>query len=238
MDVPTLKPALRNLILEALARDYTSKSCRDSIETGNHYQSLVLGDTRTDGFRTDRALFLDLIDFKGTRVLDLGSNLGELSRAARNRGADLVDGFEYDAFYLEIARAVNVLNETTRVSFYRRDITQSTAYNERYDIVLAMSVFVYIKDVLADIAAILTEGILVLETHRLDSAFRTIYLDRILPIFPYYRFLGQTEWGAPHEAREQRLVLAFACKEAPLSRYLKSMGRRIGGEARNASTQS
>jgi 2-polyprenyl-3-methyl-5-hydroxy-6-metoxy-1,4-benzoquinol methylase len=229
MGPPTLKPALRRLILEALARDYISISGHDSIETGNHYQSLVLGDTRTAGFRTDRGPILDRINFSGARVLDLGSNLGELSRAVRNRGAQLVGGFEYDPFYLEIAGLVNVLNGTTRVSFSRQDITRSTAYRERYDIVLAMSVFVYIKDVLADIAAIVDEGILVLETHNLDNSFRATYLDRLLPVFPHYRFLGNTEWGIPCGGQGKRAVLAFARCEDSLSRYLGSTEAESAG---------
>jgi 2-polyprenyl-3-methyl-5-hydroxy-6-metoxy-1,4-benzoquinol methylase len=224
MDLPTLKPALKDLIMEALARDYTSKSCQNAIETGNRYQSLVLDDIRTNGFRSDRAPFLDQIEFAGAHVLDLGSNLGELSRAARNRGAYLVDGFEYDPFFLDVARTVNVVNETTRVSFYRRDITRSDAYNERYDIVLAMSVFVYIRNVLADLASVLQDGILVLETHKLDSAFKSTYLDKITPVFPHYRFLGHTEWAASKE-EEQRAVLAFARRPNLLSRYLKSEGQ-------------
>ena len=86
IEIPTIKPALKRLILEALGVGYSSAG-KDNIATGNHYQSLTLGDERTAGFRTDRNPFLDQIDFRGKRVLDLGSNLGEISRAARARGA-------------------------------------------------------------------------------------------------------------------------------------------------------
>ena len=109
---PTIDERLRDVILEALAVSYISTSCKDEIETGNHYQSVTLGDVRTEGFRNERDEFLDMIDFRNKTVLDLGSNLGELSRAARARGAAVVDGFEYDPFFVEIACAVNAYNKT------------------------------------------------------------------------------------------------------------------------------
>jgi len=100
IEAPTFRPALRTLILDALALPYTSVSGKESIQTGNHYQSVTLGDERTEGFRSDRDVFLDQIDFRGRRVLDLGSNLGEISRAARARGAAAVDGYDSDPFFV------------------------------------------------------------------------------------------------------------------------------------------
>jgi hypothetical protein len=91
-----IRDQLRELILRALSINYASKSCHEGVLTGNHYQSVNLGEAQTTGFRTDRRWFLDRLDFEGKRVLDLGSNLGEISRAARARGARLVNGFEYD----------------------------------------------------------------------------------------------------------------------------------------------
>src|SRR5437016_1977446 len=140
--IPTLKPKLREAIVEALRDRYTAVSSKDSVETGNHYQSVTLGEERTHGFRSGRERFLDRINFDGKRVLDLGSNLGEISRAARDRGASLVDGYEYDPFFGEIARAVNAYNGTTRLSFYTADITDPMMYREHYDVVIAFSVFI------------------------------------------------------------------------------------------------
>src|SRR5712691_1055079 len=148
LEIPTLKSELKQLILDGLRRRYVSVSGDDGIETGNHYQSVTLGDERTSGFRSDRAAFLDQIDFRGKRVLDLGANLGEISRAARARGAAVVDGYEYDTFFVEIAQVLNAYNGTTGVSFYQRDITDPTAYDEHFDVVLAFSVFTYIHPVL------------------------------------------------------------------------------------------
>ena len=159
--LPTIKPALKKLILDALKERYTSVSSMDGVETGNHYQSIVLGDEQTAGFRSGREALLARIKFQGKRVLDLGANLGEISRAARNRGAALVDGFEYDSFFVQLADAINAYNSTDRVSFYQRDITDHTVYREHYDIVLALAVFIYVRDVLSTLAEI-TDGVLII----------------------------------------------------------------------------
>jgi hypothetical protein len=220
MNTPSVKDELKDLILKSLSFQYMAKSCKDSIETGNHYQSLALGGTRTTGFRTDRRGFLDKISFEGKKVLDLGSNLGEISRAARNRGACLVDGFEYDPFFLEIAHLVNAYNDVTRVSFYQRDITDAIIYKEHYDIVLAFSVFTYVHSVLESIAEI-TDQLLIVETHKLEGNLESGYVQPVLPYFPYYHILGESEWGVRHEASERRAVIAFAKQESALATALK-----------------
>jgi SAM-dependent methyltransferase len=209
MTRPEIKPRLKDLILEALAADYISESCQDAIQTGNHYQSIRLGDEDTTGFRSDRQEFLDRISFTDRTVLDLGSNLGEVSRSARRRGARLVDGFEYDPFFVDIANAVNAYNGMTRVSFSQTDITDPSVYVESYDIVLAFSVFIYIRP-LIDVIARITNELMVLETHRLDGNLKGTYLDPISRVFPYYRMIGESEWGLSHESSDTRAILAFA----------------------------
>jgi 2-polyprenyl-3-methyl-5-hydroxy-6-metoxy-1,4-benzoquinol methylase len=214
--LPSIRPELRALILKALDADYTSESCQDAIQTGNHYQSIRLGEEITTGFRSPRDEFLDRISFDGKRVLDLGSNLGELSRSVRRRGAALVDGYEYDAFFIELANAVNAYNGVTRVSFFERDITDQTSYEDEYDIILAFSVYIYIRDLLSMIAA-KTRELLVLETHRLDSNLEIEYLRTVQRYFPHFLVLGETEWGVVHDERETRAVIAFAKEPEPLS---------------------
>src|SRR5256885_11894082 len=100
VQAPTTREALKRLILDSLERRYTSESSKAGIKTGNHYQSIKLDGELTGGFRSDRAALLDRIEFAGKRVLDLGANLGEISRAARERGADVVDGWEYDPYFV------------------------------------------------------------------------------------------------------------------------------------------
>lgn len=219
MPAPDLKPALRDAILRSLEDPYQSRSCQDGIPTDNHYQSITLGSETTPGFRSVRDDVLDGIVLEGKTVLDLGSNLGELSRAARERGAALVDGFEYDRYFVELANAVNAYNGTTRVSFYQQDITSPDAYRERYDVVLAFSVFVYIQPLLALVTGI-TNELLVVETHRLEGNLAD-YLDPVAVHMPHHRLLGHSEWGLVGGDEGQRALIAFARSEATLERCVR-----------------
>jgi SAM-dependent methyltransferase len=207
---PTITPELRELILRGLAEPYISESCQDSIQTGNHYQSIRLRDEETTtGFRSDREEILDRIAFSDRSVLDLGSNLGELSRGARARGARLVDGYEYDPFFVEMANAVNAYNGTTRVSFYETDITDPSVYDGPYDVVLAFSVFIYIGPII-DVISRITKELFVLETHRLDDNLETTYIAPVTRVFPHHRVIGESEWGLPHGPSDRRAIIAFA----------------------------
>jgi SAM-dependent methyltransferase len=220
MDSLNIKKEFKDLILRSLSANYVGESCKDGITTLNHYQSVALGEIQTAGVRTDRSKFLDQIDFQGKRVLDLGSNLGELSRAARVRGACLVDGLEYDQYFVEIANLINAYNETTRVSFYRGDITDPLVYDEHYDIVLAFSVFIYIRPVLQQIASI-TDQLLLLETHRLEDNLDSYYLKPVSQYFPYYNILGESEWMADRGNRGKRVIIAFAKEESAMAPAFK-----------------
>ena len=209
------KDELKELILRSLKVNYISEG-KDGIQTGNHYQSVALGEIQTTGFRTDRGKFLDQINFEGKKVLDLGSNLGELSRAARVRGAYLIDGFEYDQYFMGIANLINAYNDVTRVSFYHRDITDPASYTEQYDIVLAFSVFTYVRCVLKQVALI-TDQLLILETHKLNGNLGSDYIEPTLQYFPYYKILGESEWGTRYDVSERRAVIAFAKHESALT---------------------
>ena len=209
--VQTFEAELRDLILRGLGQQYTSVATTtgEAIQAGNHYQSVALGDVRTRGFRNDRTEFLDQIDFSGKTVLDLGSNLGELSREARTRGASLVDGFEYDPYFIEIAELVNAFNGTTRVSFYQRDIGDPEIYTERYDIVLAFAVMGQgAANAMWRIAEI--TDVLVLETHRLEGNFEEHYMSPVSRYFPYHRMLGESDWGISFDQQEVRATMVFA----------------------------
>jgi SAM-dependent methyltransferase len=219
MNEPSIRPDLRRVVQLALDLPYKSESCQDAIPTDNHYQSITLGNTTTLGFRTARGEILDWIDFKGKTVLDLGCNLGELSRAARERGATLVDGFEYDPFFVELAQAVAAHNSTTRVSFYERDITAAKTYSDlHYDVVLAFSVFIYIKPLLHLIAR--ATDLLIVETHELEDNLESYYLNNICPHFPYFAIIGESEWGTTQPNFKRRYVVAFAKREADLHSLL------------------
>ncbi len=219
---------LRDLVLRLLEADYVATSCKDAIETGNNYQSVTLGETVTRGFRTRRTEILDRLDFAGKKVLDLGSNVGEISRAVRDRGAYLVDGFEFDELFLMIAQLVNAYNLTTRVSFFRRDITDPAVYSERYDMVVAFSVFTYIGRLIPSIGQC-TEVLLV-ETHNLSNNLDSHYIEPVARVFPHYLNLGESDWGRSLNAISGRAVLLFAKSERALQASVKR-GAPLGPSA-------
>ena len=133
-------------------------------------------------------------------VLDLGANTGEMSRSVRALGARLVDGYEYDPYFVEIGRTVNALVGATRVSLFQGDCTRAALYeNFRYDIVLALNVWVYIEGVISIIKDI--APIVVFETHTLDHGIN-FYYSRLCPWFPAATCLGLTDVGDdPHKSR-------------------------------------
>jgi SAM-dependent methyltransferase len=223
MPRPTIRPELEKLVVDALSRDYVSTSCKDAIETGNHYQSVTINGHERIGFRESRDEYLDQLSFRGKTVLDLGANLGELSRAARARGAFLVDGFEFDPFFIEVASVLNALAGTTRVSFFQRDITNPAVFDQYYDVVLAFSVWHYIRPLLRDLATV-TREILVVETHRLDGNLHRDYIAPLSEHLPAVRILGYSNWSGRDENGGRRAVMAFARDENQLSASLASRG--------------
>jgi hypothetical protein len=221
MEVPSLKGELRELIARYLELYYVSESSKDGINTENRYQSVRLGDLEVTGVRSARDGFLDQVDFASKKVLDLGSNLGELSRGARARGASLVDGFELDPFFVELATALDAYGEVTRVSYHERDITDPSVYRDRYDVVLAFSVFVYIEPVLAQLARI-TDELLLLETHRLEDNLEDYYVRVVGKHFPHYAILGESDWDVRLGGEDdRRAVIAFAKDEPTLLKALR-----------------
>ena len=150
VNVPSIKESLSSIIVDAVKLPYVATSIHGGIKTGNSYQTLFLGEGgRTTG-RYDRMSYLSRINFREKSVLDLGANTGEMSRSVRALGARLVDGYEYDPYFVEIGRAANALVGATRVSLFQGDCTRAALYdNFHYDIVLALNVWVYIEGVIS-----------------------------------------------------------------------------------------
>ncbi|NMC98782.1 MAG: class I SAM-dependent methyltransferase, partial [Bacteroidales bacterium] len=120
-NVPSFSDQFKKLIVDAVNVPYVSISNFESIRTGNNYQTIDLGEVEKKGGRSNRLKFLYQIDFQGKTVLDLGANTGENSRIVRRLGASLVDGIEYDPYFVEIGRAINALSGMTRVSLFQGD---------------------------------------------------------------------------------------------------------------------
>jgi glycosyltransferase involved in cell wall biosynthesis len=199
-DVPSIRNELRDLIIKATQLPYVARSIFQSITTGNNYQTLSLDDTLRQGGRPPREKFLSQVDFHNKTVLDVGANTGENSRIVRKQGASLVDGYEYDPYFVEIGRAINAVSGMTRVSLFQGDSTRPELFQGmKYDIVMALAVWVYIQDTIKQVADI--TDILVFETHTLDHGIE-FYYQPILKYFPHCISLGYPDKPAdPHKSR-------------------------------------
>jgi len=147
-----------------------------------------------------------MFDFTGRSVLDCGCNLGELSRLSRKRNASLVDGYEYDDYFVNIGRLINSYNDVTRVSLYQKDLTNPANFVNEYDVTLAFSVFPYVLPVIDSLAPKVKEAF-ILETHDVKSNLVDTYIAPIQKHFKYYTFLDITDHSA---GQGSRAVLMFA----------------------------
>lgn len=200
-DVPSLRADLRELVIKATKVPYVARSIFQSIQTGNNYQTLDLGRMQRRGGRPSRENFLFQLDLRGKTVLDIGANTGENSRIARKLGASLVDGYEYDPYFVEIGRAINAVSGMTRVSLFQGDCTKPELFaGMKYDVVLALAVWVYMQKTMQRIAEI--TDTMIFETHTLDHGM-DFYYSSVLPHFPHAIALGLTENPKdPHKGRK------------------------------------
>jgi SAM-dependent methyltransferase len=127
-DAPTLRPQLRDLLTEALGERFGDDGA------GLDPEAPVV---RESAATARRLAALDAIALGGRRVLDLGTGLGDLARAARRGGAELVDAVDADAETLELARLLAVLQGVDRVSWFEGDAGLGSTYADEYDVVLA-----------------------------------------------------------------------------------------------------
>jgi len=215
-DVPSIKEDLRDLVIRATRVSYVARSIHDAIPTGNNYQTLMLDSTLRQGGRQSRERFLYLIDLVGKTVLDIGANTGENARIVRKLGASLVDGYEYDPYFVEIGRVVNALSGMTRVSLFQGDCTRPELFKGmKYDVVLALSVWVYMQDTIEQIAEI--TDVMVFESHTLDHGIE-FYYQPILKHFPHAISLGYSDMPAdPHKSR---MVVVFGKDKATIDKMV------------------
>ncbi len=208
-DVPSLRDEIRSLVIRAVKLPYIARSVYNAIPTGNNYQSLNLDNSVHQGGRQGRDRFLYRLDFRGKSVIDVGANTGENSRIARRLGASLVDGYEYDPYFVEVGRLMNALSGVTRVSLFQGDCTRPELFQGmKYDVILALAVWVYMQDTLKQLSDL--GDIMVFETHTLDHGIE-FYYQPILKYFPYAVSLGYTE--KPNDPHKSRMFIVFG-KEA------------------------
>jgi SAM-dependent methyltransferase len=215
--IPTYIDKFVEIVINTMnSEKYTSVSSHEGIKTGNNYQAVHFGTLLKSGGRPARDAFLRSVDLRDKTVIDLGCNTGEMSRIARRHGASLVDGFEYDKFFVETARLINAVTGVTRVSVFQADITDQRFYKGRkYDIIFAFSVFVYLRKVLSHLPDI--ADCMILETHTLDHGLG-MYIDPIIEHFPSFQMLGISD--ANKNPSKSRVLIAFGTSEEALKRNI------------------
>ncbi len=200
---------VREIIRDALEIAYTSHSCKDDIATGNRYQTITIDGQAVEGFRTGRGDLFELFDFQDASVLDIGSNLGELSRLAAKMGAIDVTGIEYDAFFVLLAKLITLENGLSdRVKFIQGDITKKFKFERTWDYVFAFSVFTYMGHRVPEIFNS-TKKALIVETHNVRQEDERQYYKVLEENFPIVITIGETDWGTASQFKDgRRLVIA------------------------------
>jgi hypothetical protein len=79
---------------------------------------------------------LSRLRLRGTRILELGAGLGEISRALRRQGAALVDACESDPASARLARLLHARHGASRISVWRD--ASSLEEKDQFDLLLAL----------------------------------------------------------------------------------------------------
>ena len=211
-EAPTLQYDLRDLIVEAAEAELDRATGCRLIGSSRGAPA----DNHADVALAARIHVLDRLDVEGKTVLVLNSGLGELSRAARERGAALVDGFEPDPDRVSLARLAAAYHQAERVFFYLHDPRDERSYFDRYDVVLALSGLDGVLPALDRVAAS-TEGVFVAELgSRAD--------DGVAPL--KQRFPAEVELG---EAPDGSSFVAFAKTSDAIAAYVRDTAADAAG---------
>jgi len=185
---------LENLIVNGLTTKLTSSNPEFKTITGNLYQSLQLFSRKLGGFRSARENLFVGINIKEKVVADYGSNLGEISRMAARLGAAQVNSYEYEPYFVLIARLINVLLGHENIRTYLADISTQEPYTNNIDIAVALSVDTFISSKLANIAEH-TRELFVYESHALEKSVLIAIVQKLMSHFSHVALVDIFDHG-------------------------------------------
>jgi SAM-dependent methyltransferase len=214
--IPSIRDDLKGLILEAL-EDRGVAAHSDAADDG----SQLLADVETSTADAEASL-LDGIALAGKTVLELGAGMGQRARAARARGAALVDGFESDPDLVSLARLLTAYHHTSRVFFHQQDDLLHNGGGQQYDVVLASSGFDLIRDRL-DVIASITSGVFVTELPSADDG-RAAALESVRTRFPFHELLELSTAPGTQEQGSRLFVVCAAAEPSLRSALLAADG--------------
>ena len=185
---------LEHLIMNGLSTNLTSSNPEFKTITGNLYQSLQLYSHELGGFRTPRENLFAGIRLSGKNVSDYGSNLGEISRMAALLGAAQVSSYEYEPYFVLMARLINTLLGFESIRTYLADISTAAPYKDDVDISVALSVDTFISSQLANVAKH-TRELLVYESHAVEKAVLSNVIRKLMSHFPHVALIDAFDHG-------------------------------------------
>ncbi len=224
-----LRIDISNLAKKYLKVDHSAWDPSGEILTGRNYQSVTLNGDTLEGFRDGamRIPFIDSLPDSDGLFLDIGSNLGELSRKVARSGR-LVLGIEYDAFTSALANLIHISNGFGNVTSIRADITDCPL-PDKVESIIAFSVFRFIDVRLNELKAIFKD-VMLIETHHIDGPNALDrYWSRLTSIFPAVALVGYTDHRSSGTGR--RCVFAVANKSHKLWEYIFNLPINLIGHA-------
>jgi SAM-dependent methyltransferase len=133
----------------------TREELQSWIRGQDWYQTIELSNGLVTPGKVDsrgRHRFLERLDVRGRRVLDVGCNSGAYSLWAKRRGASEVVGVDIDEKRLEQARQL-ARHEGVEVAFHRRSVLDIEQLG-RFDIVFCFAVLTEVRDLLGALHAL------------------------------------------------------------------------------------
>jgi len=185
---------VERLVTDAARTKLTSSNPNFKTITGNSYQSLQLYSQDLAGFRSARKNLFAGFRLEGRCVADYGSNLGEISRMAAALGAAEVNSYEYEPYFVLMARLINVLLGHENVRTYLADISTPEPYHAGVDVAVALSVDTFIQTQLANIAKN-TRETLIYESHAVESGLLAGVMKKLTVHFPHVALIDGFDHG-------------------------------------------
>ena len=197
-------------------------------ETGGAYQTIRLGEHVQPGFRVERPNLLSGVELENRTACDLGANLGEVSRELKRRGASLVDAYEYDPLFTQLARYITAYNGFSDVSHFQADVSEEGFLRREYDVCVGLSAYSFMRHNIDYICRQVSEQ-LIIETHRVrDERWTKVYVDPIKGHFSHWCCYGIVTHGATTQD-QRRLWLAFSNEH--LAGFIGRRAREVDHDA-------
>ena len=125
---------------DRLAKIYTFKGDKRAQydQWAERYESDLVNDLGYVAHFRSGEIFHEVVTDKNTRVLDMGCGTGLVGETLKNLGYTRVDGADFSAAMLEIARRRGVYRAVRR-----HDITRPLAHGGGYDALISVGLFSY-----------------------------------------------------------------------------------------------